>query len=393
MSRTLRAVSAFAAAATLLASVAVAQQPPPALEFAKKPAQWIFTAADRKDWKAVKTDDQAREFIDLFWARRDPTPGTPLNEFRREFESLVRYADQNFKEGNRPGSLTERGRVLVTLGFPTNLTNELTKRSAQYNSSGSSLDPLDPTGGRANAARDTWIWEHADASRFDMPKIEVVFVYDMTGNRARRDPQRTDFSSALPRALKKYVVSPELTSVPEWARTGIRGTRAGAVEPAEPQTVPVVEQTVVTNRVVVPDAPVVARPAGAGRLTLVSDAFSIEPQSGADPFASLRSLVSFQREQELGWAAEYCTGVATAELEAVHVGLKISGMVNGEKINMNAPAEEMQPDSIKSSPGCYLVRGAIPLAEVDPGQYQLTVSLAGGGGKQTYNLTRDFRVE
>jgi hypothetical protein len=77
----------------------------------------------------------------------------------------------------------------------------------------------------------------------------------------------------------------------------------------------------------------------------------------------------------------------------VSVALKISGMINNERINFTAPADELVPDSIKSSPGCYLVRGAVPLAGMDPGTYDLTVTIAAANGGRSYNLTRQFKVE
>jgi hypothetical protein len=51
------------------------------------------------------------------------------------------------------------------------------------------------------------------------------------------------------------------------------------------------------------------------------------------------------------------------------------------------------PDSIKVSPGCYLLRGSLPLADVDPGSYTLNVSITGVQGQPSYNLTREFHVE
>ncbi|HEX6179473.1 MAG TPA: hypothetical protein VF057_14010, partial [Thermoanaerobaculia bacterium] len=133
-------------------------------------------------------------------------------------------------------------------------------------------------------------------------------------------------------------------------------------------------------------AVVVARPAGVGKLTLVKDAWAIQPQSGSDPFAKLTSLEEFKKDGELGWLVEQCTGSVSAANRSVEVKMKISGLINGERVNFNAPAEELTPDSIKASPGCYLVRGSVPLFEMDPGTYTLLVTIGG------YNLTKEFRV-
>ncbi len=366
------------------------------LDFGKGPVQWLMTREEQRAWREVRTEEQARDFADLFWVRRDPTPGTPLNEFRQDFESRVQYADARFAEGKRRGSMTDRGRVLVVLGFPSNLGSEGSKKTSQY-MMGMGRDNSDPTGGRALAARDVWLWEHKDAAKYGMPKIEIIFFFDGPNGAARRDPQRPDFITALPAAIKDAIKSPELTTVPDWARSGIRFEEAKVAETTEPTalTPPAGDPLPKAGEgtpgpapaPAVPAAPRPVKAAGAGKLTFVKDAFALQPQSGNDPFAGLVNVSKFSRNSDLGWAAEYCTGKESSELPAVNVGLRISGPAEGERENFTAPAEEMVPDSIKASPGCYLVRGSVPLQEMQPGTYEVTITV----GK--YNLTREFRIE
>ena len=106
----------------------------------------------------------------------------------------------------------------------------------------------------------------------------------------------------------------------------------------------------------------------------------------ARPFAKLVNVAEFRRSEELGWVVEYCTGSLDRSLSEVQVTLKISGLINGEKVNFNAPEEDIVPDAIKASPGCYLVRGALPLMDMDPANYTMFVKIG------SYNLTKDFRV-
>src|SRR5712692_4149936 len=89
------------------------------LDFGNGPAQWIMTKDEQTKWKAIKDDAEAQAFIDLFWARRDPTPGTPANEFRDEFDVRVKYADDHFAHGKSRGAMTDRGRVVIIMGGPT----------------------------------------------------------------------------------------------------------------------------------------------------------------------------------------------------------------------------------------------------------------------------------
>jgi GWxTD domain-containing protein len=86
------------------------------------PAQLLFTDADRDAWTSVADDAAAERFVQLFWLRRDPTPGTPDNEFRRDFERRVVAANQHFPEDLdgviTPGWKTDRGRTFILLGPP-----------------------------------------------------------------------------------------------------------------------------------------------------------------------------------------------------------------------------------------------------------------------------------
>ncbi len=384
----------------LLSAAALVAQTEAALDFPKGPAQWIMTAEERNAWKRVKSEEEAAEVVALFWARRDPTPNTFANEFRDEFNQRVKFADARFKEGNRRGSLTERGRVGVTLGFPKSMSTDLEKRTSQY---ASNMEGADPTGGRALAAREEWIYTYEESIKFGLPKIEVVFLHDGHMGRVRRDTQRNDFISAIPAATKLYIRNPELTAVPEWARAGALQYEplqaASTPAPAEdrpstfdlrPSEASVASAPETTPKVEGRGSKVESAPkpkaASVGKLTLVRDAFSLEPENGKDPFAGLANVPEFRRSEELGWVLEYCTGSLDRTLSEVQVTLKISGMVNNEKVNFNAPAEDVVPDAIRVSPGCYLVRGGVPLMDMDPASYTMFVKIG------SYNLTKDFRV-
>ncbi|MDQ3280976.1 MAG: GWxTD domain-containing protein, partial [Acidobacteriota bacterium] len=153
-------------------------------EWRNGPAQWIMTADETRAWKNVKSDQQAIDFIDLFWARRDPTPGTPQNEYRSEFESRVLSADQTFAEPGRRGSMTDRGRATIVLGPPSTGMNEASFTTA----AGTGVTGMSGSG-RQVAARTEWVWNRDKAAVFGMPKVEVVFLQDPTSGRVRRDVQ------------------------------------------------------------------------------------------------------------------------------------------------------------------------------------------------------------
>ena len=68
--------------------------------------------------KELQDDKDRREFQKIFWARRDPTPGTPANEFEDNVRAVWKHADDLFSYPNQKGSETGCGQVLALLGRP-----------------------------------------------------------------------------------------------------------------------------------------------------------------------------------------------------------------------------------------------------------------------------------
>ena len=81
--------------------------------------RFLMTKEEREAWQRLSDDAQRGEFVADFWARRDPNPQTPENEFRDEIERRIRYADSHFSADEKSGSATDRGLVFVLLGPPS----------------------------------------------------------------------------------------------------------------------------------------------------------------------------------------------------------------------------------------------------------------------------------
>jgi GWxTD domain-containing protein len=95
---------------------------PPYAEFLNK-VRYIITSEERKIY--LETPDSEKDkFVEEFWRRRDPDPSTEENEFKVEFDERVRRATELFISEGIPGWLTDRGRIYILFGPPTDrLTN------------------------------------------------------------------------------------------------------------------------------------------------------------------------------------------------------------------------------------------------------------------------------
>lgn len=79
--------------------------------------RYIITERERADFMKICDEDEFYKFIEAFWARRDPTPGTPENEFKEEHYRRIAYTNEHFA-ARIPGWKTDRGRVFIVYGPP-----------------------------------------------------------------------------------------------------------------------------------------------------------------------------------------------------------------------------------------------------------------------------------
>lgn len=79
---------------------------------------YIITKEERKIFLELPADGRD-DFIAEFWDRRDPDTDTAVNEYRLEYEDRVKKAALMFHGEGRPGWLTDRGRILILFGPPS----------------------------------------------------------------------------------------------------------------------------------------------------------------------------------------------------------------------------------------------------------------------------------
>jgi GWxTD domain-containing protein len=80
-------------------------------------ARLIMTKQEKKIFKHLPDKESREEFIEDFWAKRDPDKETEENEFKEEFFRRIEYANSHFFEGP-PGWKTDRGRMYIYFGAP-----------------------------------------------------------------------------------------------------------------------------------------------------------------------------------------------------------------------------------------------------------------------------------
>ena len=100
-----------------------------------KEVVFIITKEERQLFLKLPTDADREKYIEQFWGRRDPTPGTPENEFKTEHFKRIDYANVYFGgEWAADGWRTDRGKIWIILGQP---------QSRQFHTSGGQIYPIE----------------------------------------------------------------------------------------------------------------------------------------------------------------------------------------------------------------------------------------------------------
>ncbi len=178
--------------------------------------QSLMMKQEKTDWAAVRSDADAKQFIEVFWARRDPTPDTPDNELRQQMEKRIAEADKRFAEGKTPGSQTQKGIVYTLLGEPVQVVNRVT-RPARSATMSQFQRPIN---------FETWIYRGEAAGRvpgtksFDVAFVfqddKAALIYELDG------PSRLSFDSIALTMAKSVLKRPYLTVADLKPGTGTR---------------------------------------------------------------------------------------------------------------------------------------------------------------------------
>ncbi|HEX9459352.1 MAG TPA: GWxTD domain-containing protein [Thermoanaerobaculia bacterium] len=83
------------------------------------PVRYLLTPAQKKEYAMMTTNAERAAFIEAFWKQLDPTPATEENEFRRELERRIAFADVTWTTPKLPGRLSDRAAIFAFLGTPT----------------------------------------------------------------------------------------------------------------------------------------------------------------------------------------------------------------------------------------------------------------------------------
>lgn len=144
---------------------------------------YIITDEEKSAFKQLSNDEERDNFIEAFWARRDPTPDTVENEFKEDHYARIAYANEHFAAGI-PGWKTDRGRIYIMYGKPDEIDS--------HPSGGTYERPMEEGGGETSTYPfEDWRYRYLEGVG---QEINIEFVdtcmcgdYHMTIDRSEKD--------------------------------------------------------------------------------------------------------------------------------------------------------------------------------------------------------------
>ena len=144
---------------------------------------YIITDEERAAFKQLSNDEERDNFIEAFWQRRDPTPDTEENEFKEEHYQRIAYANEHFAAGV-PGWRTDRGRIYIVFGKPDEIES--------HPSGGTYERPMEEGGGTTSTFPfEQWRYRYIEGIG---QEVIIEFVdtcmcgeYHMTMDRSEKD--------------------------------------------------------------------------------------------------------------------------------------------------------------------------------------------------------------
>jgi GWxTD domain-containing protein len=165
--------------------VATNQLETPYQKWLNEEAIYIISDAERAAFNRLNTDDEREKFIEQFWERRDPTPGTQENEYREEHYRRIAYANENFGIPNGiPGWKTDRGMIYIKYGPPNEKETHAT--------GGTYTRPIEEGGGQTTTFPfERWRYRFIEGIGNDvsMEFVDTTMTgeYHMTSDPAEKD--------------------------------------------------------------------------------------------------------------------------------------------------------------------------------------------------------------
>ena len=165
----------------------------------KEEVNHIITKAEAAEYRKLKRVEGQELFIQLFWAKRDPTPDTEKNEFKEEYYRRLAHVEETFRYGYNKGTKTEQGKIYLYFGQAKILQQSPSAQASQ------------------NLQSDE-VWFYPSQPWMKLPKdsFSVVFSHDGVGYAINHTLTDNRVIQAIFRYPETILLYPDLKELPDY---------------------------------------------------------------------------------------------------------------------------------------------------------------------------------
>ncbi|MBK9087871.1 MAG: GWxTD domain-containing protein [Holophagales bacterium] len=348
---------------------------------------YYATEDEQAAWKAVKSDEEAQKFYNLFWGKRHPDyQKTAQNVFRARFDALAAKADELFPLGKpgekrfRRGALTERGKVLILLGPPHAMGSKVTTSAT----AGAGLGAEEgegrvlAAGGAGTAVLTRFQYEKEQLPEWSGLKTLLLnFTTDQTTLSESVD-KPADVKKIQKKAIAAALVNPKMTEPPVYkTREEHEAEQRAAAAAAEAAKGPVLSAPVREKL----EALIGKEPQGD---------LGVFPLAFGDKATRLMVQLGVPAAAVAAPAAAVAAdpaAAAAAPAQAATPAMKVALLVRGKDGKDAARREEAAV--LQKSKGDFFVDYSLP---VEPGDYEVAMALLDETGAEKVSAHRTVNV-
>jgi GWxTD domain-containing protein len=189
-------------------------------DWAKSPEAYFLTPEERAEWSKLTSDADAEKFISVYYTKRGGV------RFKEEIQRRIAAADEQFKMRRQRGAESARGRLLITLGGPSRVSQSRATADAGAASDNGrgNITGEDSFGAGTGAAVgpiiQTWVY---DKSKFDpswgIGELHLEIVVDpQKGADELRNAAAAN--QAIAKIAERSIVNPSASGAPPAAVAG-----------------------------------------------------------------------------------------------------------------------------------------------------------------------------
>ncbi len=182
-------------------------------DWSKSPEAYFLTSEERQEWSRLRSRESRVDFIERYWLKRDPSPGTPGNEFQDLVRARIKTADAKYAIGKKTGSRASQGYVFIVFGTPARVQQSHQAplerpRNDEFGTPPSAVGLVE-----GNETTISWYYNRERTPKLlemlNIPTLQINFVIEP--NRPRDDLQNPglvhDYNEKLAR---RSIVNPDL---------------------------------------------------------------------------------------------------------------------------------------------------------------------------------------